>query len=128
MRYRIRFHPAVADDLDAIARWLIDYAGPRAAARRLDEIEAAIAALGELPHKGGLRHEIAPGLRADFNLIDFDALRLHRPRMIRDLPTGGKRLMQTAEGYRMTWVAGQCVSEDGELTGVRPGRLRRRQD
>lgn len=64
MRYRIRFHPAVADDLDAIARWLIDHAGPRAAARRLDEIEAAIAALGDLPHKGGLRHEIAPGLRA----------------------------------------------------------------
>jgi hypothetical protein len=42
---RIRFHPAVADDLDAITRWLIDYAGPQSAARRLDEIEATIASL-----------------------------------------------------------------------------------
>lgn len=64
MSYRIRFHPAVADDLDAITRWLIDYAGPQAAARRLEEIEATIASLSELPHKGSLRDEIAPGLRA----------------------------------------------------------------
>jgi len=62
--YRIRFHPAVADDLDAITRWLIDYAGPQSAARRLDEIEATIASLIDLPHKGSRRDEIAPGLRA----------------------------------------------------------------
>lgn len=64
MSYRLRFHPAVADDLDEIARWLIDYAGPEAAARRLNEIEAAIARLADLPHTGSLRDEIAPGLRA----------------------------------------------------------------
>ena len=64
MSYRLRFHPSVADDLDEIARWLIDYAGPDAAARRLDEIETSIASLADLPHKGSVRNEIAPGLRA----------------------------------------------------------------
>lgn len=64
MNYRIRFHPLVAHDLDAIARWILDYAGPDAASRKLAEIEAAIATLKITPHKGSLRDEIAPGLRA----------------------------------------------------------------
>lgn len=64
MSYRIRFHPLVARGLDVIARWIIDYAGPDIAARKLAEIDAAIAALRETPHKGCLRPEIAPGLRA----------------------------------------------------------------
>ena len=64
MIYRIRFHPFVAHDLDAIARWIIDYAGPDAAARKLAEIEVAIASLKTTPRKGSLRDEIAPGLRA----------------------------------------------------------------
>lgn len=64
MTYRIRFHPLVARDLDAIARWILDYAGPDAAVGKLAEIEAAIATLKTTPHKGGLRTEIAPGLRA----------------------------------------------------------------
>ena len=64
MIYRIRFHPLVAHDLDAIAHWIIDYVGPEAAARKLAEIEAAIATLKATPHKGSLRDEIAPGIRA----------------------------------------------------------------
>ena len=64
MIYRIRFHPLVARDLDAIAHRIIDYAGPEAAARKLSEIEAAIATLKTTPHKGSLRDEIALGLRA----------------------------------------------------------------
>ena len=64
MTYRIRFHPLVARDLDAIARWILDYAGPEIAARKLAEIEAAIATLRDTPHKGSLRNEIARGLRA----------------------------------------------------------------
>lgn len=64
MTYRIRFHPLVARDLDAIARWILDYAGPDIATRKLTEIEAAIATLRDAPHKGSLRPEIAPGLRA----------------------------------------------------------------
>ena len=64
MIYRIRFHPLVARDLDAIAQWIIDYAGPDAAARKLSEIEAAITTLIITPHKGSLRDEITPSLRA----------------------------------------------------------------
>lgn len=64
MTYRIRFHPLVARDLDAIAQWILDYAGPDIAARKLAEIEAAIATLRDRPHKGSLRTEIARGLRA----------------------------------------------------------------
>ena len=64
MSYRIRLHPLVARDLDAIAHLILDYPGPDAAARKLAEIEAAIATLEAMPHKGSLRREIAPGLRA----------------------------------------------------------------
>jgi N-acyl-D-aspartate/D-glutamate deacylase len=69
------------------------------------------------------RGRIAPGLRADLNLIDFDALSLEPPTMVFDLPTGGKRLIQKAQGYRKTFVAGEIICEDGQLTGIRPGRL-----
>ena len=64
MRYRIRFHPLVTRDLDAIAQWIIDYAGGKVADRKLTEIEQAIATLAQTPHKGSIRDEIAPGLRA----------------------------------------------------------------
>jgi len=64
VNYRIRFHPLAARDLDAIAHWILDYAGPDAAARKLAKIEAAIATLKATPHKGSLRDEIGPGLRA----------------------------------------------------------------
>ena len=64
MIYRIRFHPLVARDIDAIAHWIIDYAGPEVAARKLAEIEAVIATLRVTPHKGSVRDEIAAGLRA----------------------------------------------------------------
>ena len=64
MIYRIRFQPLVARDLDAIAHWIVDYDGPEVAACKLSEIEAAIATLKTTPHKGSLRDEIAPSLRA----------------------------------------------------------------
>jgi N-acyl-D-aspartate/D-glutamate deacylase len=66
---------------------------------------------------------IAPGMRADLNLIDWDALALHHPEVVFDLPAGGKRLVQRADGYRMTLVAGQSVCEDGRPTGALPGGL-----
>jgi N-acyl-D-aspartate/D-glutamate deacylase len=64
-----------------------------------------------------------PGARADLNVIDHDALAPGVPRMVHDLPAGGKRLVQEASGYRATVVAGTVVSRDGEDTGARPGRL-----
>ncbi len=69
------------------------------------------------------RGRVAVGLRADLNVIDHAALRLHRPRLVRDLPAGGKRLLQDVDGYRATLVAGTVVNRDGKLTGATPGRL-----
>jgi N-acyl-D-aspartate/D-glutamate deacylase len=69
------------------------------------------------------RGTIEPGKRADLNLIDLDGLRLGAPEMLHDLPAGGRRLVQRAEGYRATLVAGEVTFADGEPTGARPGAL-----
>jgi N-acyl-D-amino-acid deacylase len=69
------------------------------------------------------RGSIAVGLRADLNLVDVDNVRLHAPEMVFDLPAGGRRLVQRADGYRMTVQAGEVTFEDGVPTGARPGRL-----
>ncbi len=66
---------------------------------------------------------IAPGYRADLNVIDYDNLTLHAPEVAHDLPAGGRRLVQRASGYTATIVAGQIISRNGEPTGARPGRL-----
>lgn len=69
------------------------------------------------------RGEIAPGQRADLNLIDPQRLSVGTPALVRDLPAGGKRFLQKAEGYVATWVAGVAVQREGEITAERPGRL-----
>jgi N-acyl-D-aspartate/D-glutamate deacylase len=69
------------------------------------------------------RGVLAPGYRADVNVIDFDALTSRRPEIRFDLPAGGKRLIQKADGYRHTFVQGTEVYRDGEHTGALPGRL-----
>jgi N-acyl-D-amino-acid deacylase len=69
------------------------------------------------------RGVLAPGKRADLNLIDLDGMRLHAPEMVFDLPAGGRRLIQKVEGYEATVVAGEVTYERGEPTGARPGRL-----
>lgn len=71
----------------------------------------------------GDRGRIEPGLRADLNVIDFDRLQVGDPEVRYDLPTGGRRLMQTAAGYEATIVAGEIVFREGEHTGALPGRL-----
>jgi N-acyl-D-aspartate/D-glutamate deacylase len=71
------------------------------------------------------RGRLAPGLKADLNMIDLDGLRAHHPEMIADLPAGGRRLIQRVEGYGMTMVSGVPVFEDGRETGARPGMLLR---
>jgi N-acyl-D-amino-acid deacylase len=71
------------------------------------------------------RGVIAKGYKADFNLIDFDALRLRRPEMAFDLPGGARRLLQRADGYVCTLVGGEVVMRNGEPTAARPGRLLR---
>ena len=62
-------------------------------------------------------------MRADINIIDYDNLTLKAPSVAYDLPAGGRRLIQRAEGYVATLVAGQVTYRDGEPTGALPGRL-----
>ena len=66
---------------------------------------------------------LAPGFKADVNVIDMAALRLHAPRIAHDLPAGGRRLTQRADGYRATIVSGIVTRRDGMPTGALPGRL-----
>ncbi|MGJ4959016.1 N-acyl-D-amino-acid deacylase family protein [Bradyrhizobium sp. HKCCYLRH2015] len=66
---------------------------------------------------------IAPGYKADVNVIDYDRLHLHPPKVHYDLPVGGRRLMQEVDGYDATIVSGVVTRRHGEATGARPGRL-----
>jgi N-acyl-D-aspartate/D-glutamate deacylase len=69
------------------------------------------------------RGRLAPGLRADVNLIDFGGLRPAMPELVHDMPAGGRRFVQRVDGYVATLVAGQPIFERGEHTGAMPGRL-----
>jgi N-acyl-D-aspartate/D-glutamate deacylase len=69
------------------------------------------------------RGQLRPDFKADINVIDMTALRIHSPRMAYDLPTGGRRLLQRADGYRHTIVSGVETYRDGVLTGELPGRV-----
>ena len=69
------------------------------------------------------RGRVAPGYRADLNVIDLARLRIEAPVMTADLPAGGRRLLQRAQGYDATIVAGVPVYRHGEATGALPGRL-----
>ena len=66
---------------------------------------------------------IAPGYKADLNLFDLDRLHLHAPEVAHDLPSGGRRLVQRADGYTATIVSGAVVYRGGVPTGLLPGRL-----
>jgi N-acyl-D-aspartate/D-glutamate deacylase len=69
------------------------------------------------------RGALQAGLRADINVVDPARLALTTPRLVNDLPAGGKRFLQQAQGYVGTWVNGQAVMREGRATGARPGRL-----
>ena len=69
------------------------------------------------------RGRVGVGLKADLNVIDHARLRLRVPQVVYDLPAGGRRLMQNAEGYVATVLSGEIVSREGVPTGCLPGRL-----
>ena len=75
----------------------------------------------------GLRDRgvLAEGYKADINIIDFDRLRVLQPEVVYDLPAGGKRLVQRAQGYRHIFVSGKETVRDDEHTGELPGKLLR---
>ena len=104
-----------------LTHWVRDRTrGPRLslewAVRRLTHDPARLYGLGD-------RGVVAVGRRADLNVIDLDRLRLVFPEQVDDLPGGAGRLVQRAEGYVETIVAGEVVVADGELTDARPGTL-----
>lgn len=69
------------------------------------------------------RGVIAPGRKADINVIDLEHLALHAPYTAYDLPLGGARVLQKADGFRYTLVNGEIIAQDGEMTEARPGKL-----
>jgi N-acyl-D-amino-acid deacylase len=103
-----------------LTHWARDRASGRfsvsEAVRELTSVPARVAGLAD-------RGRIAVGYKADLNVIDHAAMRLHRPVIAYDLPAGGRRLDQTADGYVATVVSGQVITENGEPTAARPGRL-----
>ena len=104
-----------------LTHWARDrHRGPKLALEQVVEMLTRRNAAWVGMHDRGV---VAPGMKADLNVIDFDRLRLRRPRLVADLPAGGKRLLQDAEGYRATIVSGEVITVDGQLTDRRPGRL-----
>ncbi len=73
------------------------------------------------------RGTIAPGMKGDVNVIDYDKLRLYPVEVAYDMPAGGRRLIQRATGYKATLVSGVPIVRDDQHTGARPGRLLRAQ-
>jgi N-acyl-D-amino-acid deacylase len=69
------------------------------------------------------RGMIAPGYKADLNLIDFEALALAAPRSLYDLPAGGRRMTQEARGYVATLLSGEVTYRNGEAQDALPGKL-----
>jgi N-acyl-D-aspartate/D-glutamate deacylase len=75
----------------------------------------------------GLRDRgvLAPGFKADINVIDYDNLSLLPPRVVYDLPAGGRRIVQQARGYKHVFCSGVETVRDDQFTGARPGRVLR---
>jgi N-acyl-D-amino-acid deacylase len=103
-----------------LAHWARDRASGRMSVaevvKELTSVPARVAGLAD-------RGRIAVGYKADLNVIDHAGLRLHRPTITYDLPAGGRRLDQTADGYVVTIVSGEIIVENGQPTAARPGRL-----
>jgi N-acyl-D-aspartate/D-glutamate deacylase len=104
----------------ALTHWARDRVGkqmrPEEVIMRLTSKPASVVGLLD-------RGILAPGMKADVNIIDLDNLTLHGPEIVNDLPAGGRRLNQRASGYTATIVSGQVIAENGEPTGILPGRL-----
>ena len=66
---------------------------------------------------------IAPGMKADINVIDYESLTIHPPEMVYDLPASARRLVQRVDGYRLTMCSGEIIRENGDNTGAMPGKL-----
>jgi N-acyl-D-aspartate/D-glutamate deacylase len=92
---------------------------------RLTLAEAVRKLTSQTAHAVGLndRGLIAPGFKADINVIDLDRLHLGSPKCIANMPAGGRRILQDAAGYDLTMVSGTITYRKGQPTGELPGRL-----
>jgi N-acyl-D-aspartate/D-glutamate deacylase len=103
-----------------LTHWVRDRASGRlTVAEAVRELTSAPARVAGLADRG----RIAMGYKADLNVVDPDALRLHKPIVRYDLPAGGRRLDQGADGYVATIVSGEIIAENGVPTDARPGKL-----
>jgi N-acyl-D-aspartate/D-glutamate deacylase len=103
-----------------LAHWARDRPSDRlTVAEAVRELTSAPARVAGLADRG----RIAVGYKADLNVVDHTALTLHKPVIVRDLPAGGRRLDQTADGYVATVVSGEVIAENGVPTAARPGKL-----
>ncbi|MBU8874251.1 amidohydrolase family protein [Reyranella sp. MMS21-HV4-11] len=104
----------------ALTYWTRDRKGERWplpwAIQQLTDVPARAVGLGD-------RGRLQMGYKADINVIDLDRLKVSAPHPVHNLPGGGRRLEQKAEGYRATIVGGEVTYRDGEFTGAKPGRL-----
>lgn len=104
-----------------LTHWTRDRArGPRLSLEKVVSMQTRDTARLYGLHDRGV---IAPGMKADFNLIDYDKLAIMAPEMAFDLPAQGRRLIQRAQGYAATIVSGVVTFEAGEATGEMPGKL-----
>ena len=103
-----------------LAHWARDRASGRMRVadviRELTSVPARVAGFAD-------RGRIAVGYKADLNVINHAAVRLHKPVITHDLPAGGRRLDQAADGYVATIVSGEIIAENGVPTDARPGKL-----
>jgi N-acyl-D-amino-acid deacylase len=120
-------HCGAICDASATTSYLTVWARDRREDQRLP-VEQVVRSItrATAEHVGWLdRGLVAPGLLADLNLIDLDGLGCAPPRIVHDLPAGGRRLVQDATGYKATIKSGAVTFEDGQHTGELPGTLLR---
>jgi N-acyl-D-aspartate/D-glutamate deacylase len=86
------------------------------AVRRITSVPARVVGLSD-------RGILAPGMRADVNVIDHERLHERMPQMVHDFPGGANRFIQRASGYKATICNGQIILEDDEHTGARAGEV-----
>ena len=103
--------------------WMFTYWGRQRGLLSVEEIVRRLSS--DTARAAGLldRGVIAVGKKADLNVIDHDRIAFGRPYVTYDLPAGGKRLLQKAEGYDATIVSGVVTYRHGEATGALPGRM-----
>ncbi|MDH5237670.1 MAG: amidohydrolase family protein, partial [Acidimicrobiia bacterium] len=118
-------HCAIICDASMPTTMLTHWTRDRTRGPKLDVATVVRKQTRDTAHLYGLddRGVLAPGYKADVNVIDYEHLRLRIPEVVHDLPGGARRLVQRADGYRATLVAGQVTFQDGQHTGALPGHV-----